>query len=156
MTGRDFYAVLGVAKTAPGAQIKEAYRKLAAQYHPDRNRSLEAELKFKEVSEAYSILSNSEKRALYDALGLEKYDDPREVLLYRLNQEAAKQDMKREHEEWKSARRNDSAETTVVLLLFLLLLDFMIPYSVSGPWYFVFNGLILLCLAISIHEWIGL
>jgi curved DNA-binding protein CbpA len=156
MTGRDFYTVLGVAKTAPGAQIKEAYRKLAAQYHPDRNRFLEAEEKFKEVSEAYSVLSNSEKRALYDALGLEKYDDPREVLLYRLNQEAAKQDMKREHEEWKSARRNDSAETTGVLLFFLLLLDFMIPYSVSGPWYFVFNGLILLCLAISIHEWIGL
>ncbi|QQG49575.1 MAG: J domain-containing protein [archaeon] len=156
MTGRDFYAVLGVAKTALVDEIKEAYRRLAAQYHPDRNRSPEAEERFKEVSEAYSVLSNSDKRTLYDALGPDKYDDPREVLLYRLNKEAVRREAKREDDAWRSTRRNDGAETTGVLLFFLLTFDFVIPPSVSGHWYFVFNGFILLCLAISVHEWVRL
>ena len=64
---KDFYAILGVPKTAPAADIKKAYRKLAQQYHPDNNPgNTEAEDKFKEISHAYSVLSNKETRKQYD------------------------------------------------------------------------------------------
>ena len=66
---RDYYEVLGVPRNASGEQIKKAFRKLAFQYHPDHNKHAEAEEKFKEVSEAYKILSDSEKRANYDRYG---------------------------------------------------------------------------------------
>lgn len=70
MTKRDYYEILGVPKNAAEAQIKTAYRKLALQYHPDRNQgSQEAEERFKEAAEAYAILSDSEKRARYDRFG---------------------------------------------------------------------------------------
>lgn len=67
---RDYYEVLGVAKDASGSDIKKAYRKLALKFHPDRNPDdPEAEVKFKEASEAYEVLSNDEKRQIYDRLG---------------------------------------------------------------------------------------
>ncbi len=67
---RDFYEVLGISKTASEAEIKKAYRKLARQYHPDVNQgNKEAEEKFKEISAAYEVLSNPEKRSTYDRLG---------------------------------------------------------------------------------------
>jgi len=66
---KDFYAVLGVAKDADATAIKKAYRKLARQYHPDRNAdNPEAAKKFKEVSEAYAVLSNEQDRKQYDAI----------------------------------------------------------------------------------------
>lgn len=69
-TPRDFYEVLGVSKESTTSEIKKAYRKLALQYHPDRNPdNPEAEAKFKEASEAYSVLSDSEKKARYDQFG---------------------------------------------------------------------------------------
>ncbi len=71
MAGKDFYDVLGVPKNASKQQIKEAYRKLALQYHPDRNRSADAEEKFKGISEAYAVLSDDEKRRQYDSFGQE-------------------------------------------------------------------------------------
>ncbi len=70
MTQRDYYEILGVAKDAPEDEIKKAYRKLAMQYHPDRNPGdAEAETKFKEAAEAYDILRDADKRARYDRFG---------------------------------------------------------------------------------------
>ena len=70
MSKRDYYEILGVPKDAGDQQIKSAYRKLALQYHPDRNQgNKEAEEKFKEAAEAYAILSDSDKRARYDRFG---------------------------------------------------------------------------------------
>lgn len=70
MSKRDFYDVLGVSKTASADELKKAYRKLARQYHPDVNKdNPEAAEKFKECSEAYSVLSDEQKRAQYDQFG---------------------------------------------------------------------------------------
>ncbi len=67
---RDYYEVLGVSKNADAAEIKKAYRKLALQYHPDKNPGdKEAEEKFKEAAEAYDVLSNEEKKRKYDQFG---------------------------------------------------------------------------------------
>jgi molecular chaperone DnaJ len=66
---RDYYEVLGVQKNASKQDIKSAYRKLALQYHPDRNKEPGAEEKFKELSEAYAVLSDDEKRKRYDIYG---------------------------------------------------------------------------------------
>ena len=71
MSAKDYYEVLGVQKGATKDQIKDAYRKLALQFHPDRNKAPEAEAKFKEISEAYAVLSDDEKRRDYDAYGRE-------------------------------------------------------------------------------------
>lgn len=69
-TKRDYYEVLGVGKNASAADIKRAYRKLAKKYHPDTNpNNKHAEERFKEVSEAYDILSDEEKRKMYDQFG---------------------------------------------------------------------------------------
>jgi molecular chaperone DnaJ len=67
---RDFYEILGVAKSASQDEIKKAYRKVAMQFHPDRNPGdKSAEDKFKEAAEAYEILSDTDKRAQYDRFG---------------------------------------------------------------------------------------
>ncbi|XP_050212331.1 chaperone protein dnaJ A6, chloroplastic-like [Mercurialis annua] len=65
----DYYSVLGVSKTASKSEIKSAYRKLARSYHPDVNKEAGAEEKFKEISNAYEVLSDDEKRSLYDKYG---------------------------------------------------------------------------------------
>ena len=66
----DYYAVLGIQRGADANEIKKAYRKLAMQYHPDKNSGdKQAEEKFKEVSEAYEILKNPDKRSRYDQFG---------------------------------------------------------------------------------------
>lgn len=65
----DYYATLGVARGATDDDIKKAYRRLAMEYHPDRNSSPDAEEKFKELSEAYTVLSDADKRAHYDRFG---------------------------------------------------------------------------------------
>jgi molecular chaperone DnaJ len=66
---KDFYRILGVAENAPAGEIKKAYRKLAKQHHPDANASDPAAAeRFKEVSEAYAVLSDDEKRKQYDQM----------------------------------------------------------------------------------------
>ena len=66
---RDYYEVLGVSRDATDEDVKKAFRKLAFQYHPDRNREDGASEKFKEVNEAYTVLSDDQKRAQYDTYG---------------------------------------------------------------------------------------
>lgn len=69
--GKDYYKILGVAKGANEDELKKAYRKLALKYHPDKNKTPGAEEKFKEIGEAYDVLSDSRKRQIYDQLGEE-------------------------------------------------------------------------------------
>lgn len=74
MAEKDYYEILGVKKTATEAELKKAYRELAKKYHPDKNKgNKEAENRFKEISEAYAVLSDKEKRAQYDRLGREAF-----------------------------------------------------------------------------------
>ena len=69
--GKDYYGVLGVAKDASEEEIKKAYRKMALRFHPDKNKESDAEEKFKEIGEAYEVLSDKDKREVYDRYGEE-------------------------------------------------------------------------------------
>lgn len=66
---RDFYEVLGISKSASAAEIKSAYRKLALEWHPDKNKAANANEKFKEINEAYAVLSDPKKKETYDQFG---------------------------------------------------------------------------------------
>lgn len=74
MAKHDYYEILGVSKNASETEIKRAYRKLAIKYHPDKNKSAEATEKFKEINEAYEILSNPQKKQTYDQFGHAAFD----------------------------------------------------------------------------------
>lgn len=69
--GKDYYCILGIEKGATDEDIKKAYRKQALRFHPDKNKSPQAEEKFKEVAEAYEVLSDPKKREIYDQFGEE-------------------------------------------------------------------------------------
>ena len=69
MEYKDYYEILGVKREATQAEIKSAYRKLAKKYHPDVNKTPEASAKFKDINEAFEVLSDKDKRARYDSLG---------------------------------------------------------------------------------------
>ena len=154
MTERDYYSVLGIGKTASVDDIKDAYRKLAFELHPDRNSSPEAEERFKEISNAYSVLSDPGKRALYDALNPERYEDPWEVFRHPQERKAATR-QSRSYDALRSAHREEVIKTTVTLIFFLILLN-AIPFWVFGSWLIIFNILFLLCIAISIYQWFNI
>ncbi len=67
--GKDYYRVLGIEKGASDEEIKKAYRKQALRFHPDKNKSAGAEDKFKEIAEAYDVLSDAKKKDIYDRCG---------------------------------------------------------------------------------------
>lgn len=69
MTERDYYEILGVSRTASPDELKAAFRKMARQYHPDVNKATDSEERFKEINEAYAVLSDDQKRAAYDRFG---------------------------------------------------------------------------------------
>ena len=68
---KDLYSILGIQRSANDSEIKKAYKKLAFQYHPDKNKELDAQDKFRDISEAYDILTNADKRRMYDNFGYE-------------------------------------------------------------------------------------
>ncbi len=74
MASTDYYQILGVPKTATSDELKRAYRKMAMQYHPDRNKTKEGEAKFKEISKAYEVLSDAQKRQTYDQFGAAAFE----------------------------------------------------------------------------------
>ena len=69
--GKDYYKILGISKGAADEDIKKAYRKQALKWHPDKNKAANAEEKFKEIAEAYEVLSDPKKREIYDQYGEE-------------------------------------------------------------------------------------
>lgn len=69
--GKDYYKTLGIPKGSNEEEIKKAYRRMALRFHPDKNKDANAEEKFKEIAEAYEVLSDPKKRVVYDQLGEE-------------------------------------------------------------------------------------
>lgn len=69
--GKDYYQTLGIPKGSNEEEIKKAYRRMALRFHPDKNKDANAEEKFKEIAEAYEVLSDPKKRLVYDQLGEE-------------------------------------------------------------------------------------
>lgn len=67
--GKDYYKILGIQSGANEEEIKKAYRKMALKFHPDKNKDPNAEEKFKEIAEAYEVLSDPKKKAIYDQYG---------------------------------------------------------------------------------------
>ncbi|CAG07846.1 unnamed protein product [Tetraodon nigroviridis] len=85
--GKDYYKTLGIPKGANEEEVKKAYRRMALRFHPDKNKDADAEEKFKEIAEAYEVLSDPKKRAVYDQLGEEGgFKDGRQQLVQRPRQ----------------------------------------------------------------------
>jgi DnaJ-class molecular chaperone len=137
MQKRDYYEILGAARNASKDEIKDAYRKLAIQLHPDHNKSPEAEERFKEISEAYAILSDDEKRLQYDQFGHEAIEgtySPEEIFRevdfveYRQGPSA------------KTTEGRSSSEWAVIVVIALILAIIGIAtiwYVLKMHWYLI-------------------
>ena len=148
---QDFYPVLGVKRAAARDEIRDAFKRLASQYRPDRNNDEDAARRFKEISEAYFVLSDPAQRHLYDVLGPDRYDDPREVLFYRLNREPADRETERECEKPRSAQQYTDAEGLGFMIFALLIIDFVILSWVLGPWFYVFNAFCIIAIVVGLY-----
>lgn len=82
--GKNYYQILGIQKSATNDEVKKAYRKLALKFHPDKNKEKGAEEKFKEVAEAYEVLSDKSKREIYDKYGEDGLKKGGEIILFFL------------------------------------------------------------------------
>ena len=148
---KDFYDVLGVKKDASKAEIADAFKRLALQYHPDRNKDREANRRFAEISRAYAVLSDDWMRVLYHALGPDRYDDPWWINRYCTQREEAASDAKAwERERWE--RKGGAVNTIIGSIVFLAIIDSLIPAYVLGPWYYVVDGFAILCFLVGVHQ----
>lgn len=142
----DYYQILGVERSADKDELKKAYRKLAVQFHPDRNpESKEAEERFKEVAEAYAVLSDPDKRKQYDTGSLDStvltpewvdtilrrdFDSERRRQAERLRRE-----QQRRGEEYIELRRSEGANSRAINLNYLGLLSTVAGGSVFGNYF---------------------
>ena len=147
---KDFYQVLGVDRGAARAEVDEAFRKIAVQYHPDRNKDERGRGSRRRARQMPS--SRTKKRHLYDTLGSDRYDDPREILFYRLNRATADREEEREYEKAKSVQQYKDAEGLGFAIFIFLIIDFVIPYWVLGPWFYVANAFLILAIAVGIYQ----
>ncbi len=85
-------------------------------------------------------------------MGPNKHDDPREILFYRLNQEAANHELEKEYEKSRSTQQYNDVEGPGFMIFILLIIDFVIPSWVFGPWFYVFNAFLIPGIAIGIYD----
>jgi hypothetical protein len=103
-----------------------------------------------------SFCQTPRRETLYDALGPDKYDEPKEVFRYYVEREVNRREMEREEREYEASRSSEQTgliESMLVILFAIFAIDFLIPTWVFGPWFYVFNAFLLLALVSGIYSW---